>query len=370
MEITREQFDTQRHRRFGTTNPERMENEFWHYMVRTKIYPLQIKAALGLSKDEFYERNPVWCFGHRMGMTHTQLPDGREIYIAGEYEDFYDPDFCIYNDVIVFKPDGRVEIYGYPQKIFPPTDFHSATLVGNAIYIVGSIGYGEWRDHVLKHRKPFTPVFRLDCETMQIEEVATTGDAPSWLCKQVATFNAAENAIDFTFGETWWLEGEQHQIKRNTDVYRLDLTTLRWSKIGVTKMKAALFDTKNERITIWHGNVLTPEDEENLSAQRANAYHYDLYDWSDSDGNRLTSESLGMDCLNYSDYFQRKLPAELHGLAQKALEAGDLDEESQKGLQQLLAELQKHLEIWDDAGSSWKDGCSVSEPASVTVTVI
>ena len=45
---------------------------------------------------------PVWCFS-RFGTSLTELPDGRFVQIGGEHEDFYDPDFCIYNDVTVQK---------------------------------------------------------------------------------------------------------------------------------------------------------------------------------------------------------------------------------------------------------------------------
>ncbi len=65
--------------------------------------------------------------------------------IAGEHEDCYDPDFQIYNDVVVLHPDGRMDILGYPREIFPPTDFHSATLVGEQIFIIGGLSYPEER---------------------------------------------------------------------------------------------------------------------------------------------------------------------------------------------------------------------------------
>ena len=54
---------------------------------------------------------PVWCF-NRFGGTVTKLPDGCFVHIGGEHEDFYDPDFCIYNDVIVIAT---------PQFSNPPT---------------------------------------------------------------------------------------------------------------------------------------------------------------------------------------------------------------------------------------------------------
>ena len=86
------------------------------------------------------EAGPGWCFD-RFGQSTTVLPDGREVLIAGEHEDYYDPDFFIYNDVVVRAPDGKVAIYGYSKEAFPPTDFHTATLLPDSIVLIGSLGY-------------------------------------------------------------------------------------------------------------------------------------------------------------------------------------------------------------------------------------
>ena len=47
------------------------------------------------------------AWGHSVGYAGRStvwLPDGRVVLIAGEHEDSYDPDFCIYNDVVVIQP--------------------------------------------------------------------------------------------------------------------------------------------------------------------------------------------------------------------------------------------------------------------------
>ena len=43
--------------------------------------------------------------------------------MGGEHEDFYDPDFCIYNDVVVYDGHGDFTIYGYPKEVFPSHGF-------------------------------------------------------------------------------------------------------------------------------------------------------------------------------------------------------------------------------------------------------
>lgn len=76
----------------------------------------------------------------------TPLPDGRLILIGGEHEDFDDPDFCIYTDVTVLDGFWRgeergVQLHIYPRDFFPPTCFHTATLLGGRILLFGSLCY-------------------------------------------------------------------------------------------------------------------------------------------------------------------------------------------------------------------------------------
>src|SRR5207253_3036289 len=131
MEATRQLFDQQRHRRFGRTNPEHVQLNHWEWMVRNNLNPYQALKHFGAQLDKV--NGPDWCFAQRYGMTSTKLTNGRTIHIGGEYEDSYDEEFCIYNDVIVRVPNDEVAIYGYPREDFPPTDFHTATLVEERI---------------------------------------------------------------------------------------------------------------------------------------------------------------------------------------------------------------------------------------------
>lgn len=164
MQISRELFDRERRPRFGSANPERMQLAFWEWMIRgdesatddesSVLGPLgllmregKLKSGYGpyRARDLFKvpldrEDGPIWTFD-RMGATRTELPDGRVVCIGGEHEDYYDPDFCIYNDVVVLGPGDEIEIYGYPKEVFPPTDFHTANIVGDRIILIGCLGY-------------------------------------------------------------------------------------------------------------------------------------------------------------------------------------------------------------------------------------
>ena len=175
--VSEQEYLGYRERRFGATNPEPMNNAFWDAQVNTRITAHQANDKFGKSAFDF--SSPTWCCD-RHGQSFTKLPDGRFVEIGGEHEDSYDPDFCIYNDVIVHNGHGNFTIYGYPESVFPPTDFHSATLVGNKIVIIGCLGYVE-------HRQPsVTPVFLLNCNDWSIEELVTSGEAPDWLNKHTA----------------------------------------------------------------------------------------------------------------------------------------------------------------------------------------
>ena len=184
--VAKADFERWHGRRFGTANPQRMENTFWQAMVRTKSQAYNARLLFE-GRNAFELDEPVWCY-HRFGRTVTWLPDGRVVLIAGEHEDGYDPDFLIYNDVVVITPETEaIEIYGYPRSVFPPTDFHSATFVPStaqrvpdAIYIIGNVGYTEDR------RADVTPVYRLELDTMAIHAVRTTGEGPGWVREHTA----------------------------------------------------------------------------------------------------------------------------------------------------------------------------------------
>ena len=139
--------------------------------------------------------------------------------IAGEHEDHYDPDFYIYNDVIVQHRDGTIEIFGYPKDVFPPTDFQTATLVGNRIIIVGSLGYP-------KERKPgTTSVAVLNLDTFTISKIVTSGKSPGWLYSHKATLAQDGASIVIQQGK---LDGT---LIENIDDWQLNLADWRWERL-------------------------------------------------------------------------------------------------------------------------------------------
>jgi hypothetical protein len=98
-----------------------MDFAFWKWMVKTLDHPYWLGKEYGHEDN----RGPVWCFD-RLGQSHTLIKNQWVVSIGGEHEDFYDPNFMIYNDIVVRDFHGGIEILGYPRGVFPPTDFHSA----------------------------------------------------------------------------------------------------------------------------------------------------------------------------------------------------------------------------------------------------
>lgn len=222
--ISRQDYQVGKKRRFGKRNPEVMAVPFWEAMVKSG-------ASAGAVRIQFDDNdygmpgsgNAVWSYD-RFGKSTNLLPDGRIIEIAGEHEDSYDPDFCIYNDVIVFDGNGDFTIYGYPKEVFPPTDSHTATLVGDDIYIIGSLGYTGER------RYGETPVYRLNIETFNIQQVDTGGDNPGWIYDHRASLLNGDQ-IRISGGKVCEQVEGQEQIRENEGEFVLDFETMQWSQV-------------------------------------------------------------------------------------------------------------------------------------------
>lgn len=218
--------------RYGVQHPEWVDNALWDlavsnnwtgFQLREYARPSPIAGAtkrhdFSLSSYRDTVPGPFWSWV-RFGRTTTALPDGRVIHIAGEHEDFYDADFCIYNDVVVEYPGGRREFYLYPQHVFPPTDFHTATLIGSHIWLIGSLGYRDLRRH------GETQVLKLDIRSLQIEPIVTAGDGPGWISRH-ATEAIDEATLLVVGGSIDSSEG----YGSNDTLFELDLRALTWRR--------------------------------------------------------------------------------------------------------------------------------------------
>lgn len=218
--ISEEEFRRGRTRVFGTANPEQMRQPFWEWMIRSGISGYE--AAQSFDPGSTHDGSPVWC-ARRYGQSITFLPDGRTVQIGGEHEDHYDPDFCIYNDVFVHDGDGSIAIFGYPEAVFPPTDFHTATLVDGSIYVIGSLGYEGTR------RYGQTPVHRLDVRTFRMERLDTSGEAPGWIYEHRAV-RVAPSEIRVSRGRIVTTNGAEEVHTDNAHTFVLDIERLVWRR--------------------------------------------------------------------------------------------------------------------------------------------
>ncbi len=242
-EVTPELFLEWRSPRFGRSNPERLDNPVWAWLVRARITAYW--ANKQFNGPSPFKAGPGWCF-KRFGRSVTRLTDGRTVLIAGEHEDYYDPDFYIYNDVVVLRPDGEIEIFGYPREVFAPTDFHSATLVGDRIILIGSLGYPDDRKHGI------TPVVSLDLNTFAISPVETSGTPPGWIYEHSATLSKDGRSILIERGKIERGDSERSHVE-NIDDWRLHLDGWRWERLTERRWQRWEFRRKDRQgNSLWY----------------------------------------------------------------------------------------------------------------------
>jgi len=219
LTVSERDFEAGSQPRFGIANPELMNVPFWNAMIRTGISAYQgRKRFKGRSCGDVY---PAWCFD-RFGMSFTELPDGRIVRIGGEHEDFYDADFCIYNDVVVHDMPGSFQIFGYPKHVFPPTDFHSATYWDGHIFIIGGLGYSGERTFGT------TPVYRLNCINWSIEPIATSGEIPGWIYGHRGRLTLP-GVIELSGGKICHVSGDEEVHVDNERVFKFNIGDRTWS---------------------------------------------------------------------------------------------------------------------------------------------
>lgn len=245
-DIERSLFLEWRSPRRGKEHPHEMTNDVWKWLIETKLPDDWIHERLSAYQaDEAFDgpgsmnAGPCWCFD-RFGQTRTVLPDGRMVYVAGEHEDFYDPDFYIYNDVVIVDPSGDVRIFGYPIDVFPPTDFHSATLVDNAIILIGNLSYSKNR------RYGQTQVLRLEIDTWRISSIETSGDSPGWIHRHKAEPSPDRNEIRIIGGEID--RGDNTSLVENIDDWTLDCRTWHWNRLSRRQWTRFELHRKDEKL--------------------------------------------------------------------------------------------------------------------------
>lgn len=130
MDFTEADYAKDGRPRYGAANPQKVESLLWTQMAPERWNAYQLREKAGDKKHAFLKNGekfpslmrerpdgPVWSFD-RFGVSSTKLDDGCIIHVGGEHEDFYDSDFCIYNDVIVEHPGGRFDFISIRRTCF------------------------------------------------------------------------------------------------------------------------------------------------------------------------------------------------------------------------------------------------------------
>ena len=239
------------------------------------------------------------------------MPDERVICIGGEHEDHHDPDFCIYNDVIVLRraagkdevdlESGEVEIYGYPEAVFAPTDFHSATLVGDRIYVIGRLGYGTTRVEGV------TPIVCLNTSTYEIEQVMASGPAPGLIYKHQAVFDEVRGAITVRGGKIC-VNGAEADAP-HAGVHRLHLDGMRWEFTAVGNMyRRFLIENDAFGVDSYEGITSDTFRPENVSHRRLAPDRWQRIYELDVQGTPVTFECS---CGRVQVVIEGRLPADV-----------------------------------------------------------
>jgi hypothetical protein len=217
-EVTKKVFKQWRDARRGKRAAEDLSNPYWSWLVRAEVSSWA--ANQHFEGPSSYGGNAAWST-ERFGQSSTTLSDGRILLIAGEHEDHYDPDFFIYNDIIVKHPDERIEILAFPEDVFTPTDFHSSSLVDGKIILIGNLGYPENR------KTGETQILVIDPKTWDIKQQPSTGESPGWIHSHQATVD--NGFITVTRGKVW--TAHDTQLIENFDDWRLSLTDWTWERL-------------------------------------------------------------------------------------------------------------------------------------------
>jgi len=147
-------------------------------------------------------------------------------------------------------PRDVIEIYGYPKEVFPPTDFHTATLAYDQVVIIGCLGYKNER------RPGCTPVYSLGLSDYRISEVKTSGEMPGWISEHETSYDP-KGVITIRHGQLIQEHQGQQRTRRNFEDYSLDMRSGVWQRL--TNRNWLEFTIRQEKGLFILENKPTPE---------------------------------------------------------------------------------------------------------------
>lgn len=136
-----------------------------------------------------------------------------------------------------------MEIYGYPAEVFPPTDFHTATLIQDRLCIIGSLGYQNAR------RPAETPIYAVDLSGYVISKVQASGEAPGWIHEHAAELES-DGVITIRGGKLLREQNGKQVLRRNFDAYSLDVGSGRWRRLTDGRWHQFRIRQKGEKLFV------------------------------------------------------------------------------------------------------------------------
>jgi hypothetical protein len=160
---------------FGTSNPEVMDNPSWlHLTKHPKLSSSELRTKSHLYHNDKGKYGSLWTFC-RKGMNEIVTTSGT-IFVGGVQDEPGSPDYQVYNDIILKSMKGGTAIYGYPEKVFPPSCYHTLVVIGNKLLIVGG---NNGRDRL--------KIYQVNLNTFQIVKLCEHKKVHTILNSEVVT---------------------------------------------------------------------------------------------------------------------------------------------------------------------------------------
>jgi hypothetical protein len=168
--------------------------------------------------------------------------DGRVVYLGGDHEDSYDPDFCIYNDVVVFGPKTELRCMDIQKRFSCRSTFTrplSSATESSSLVVWATQTLAAWAIH---------RYMSLTCQVFALPRSRPRGRCQAGSSSTVRNSNR-EVLSSIRGGELIEERGGGQRYRRNVEDYALDvgsgvwrrLTNRNWRQFSIRQEDDGLF---------------------------------------------------------------------------------------------------------------------------------
>lgn len=258
------------------------KEEFLYWLIQCDVlFSYEIKDYF--QQKQFHIEEPLWTPPHlRLNQSRQSIFKKHifNIAIGGntaatdwkeyDYNDYYNPDFKIYNDVTIRHFDSKYELWNYPEEQFPPVYAHDTVHDKNIdfVYITGGLGSGD------RQRKNITEIYQLNLETKDIEHIEALGDSPPCLHNH-HTKMWNDDLIEMRDGDIL----KNGKAIKNLYVWYFNLKTKTWLKKDQEIYQHWLITSSNSDGLFLDisKEILKMEDEKNYSVELIEERKQDIF---------------------------------------------------------------------------------------------